>query len=301
MSACSGPTDDEPYAPPTSESDGSDSDVPVNHHVHGEIREEIDTEAEPQQRWDGTLDSIRIGTTFKTKEDVQRAVTLWSARRSVTYRLLESRPHTWVVECITRDPSFPQERLHGAYCNWSMRASKKVLSNKWKIVKWVDEHRCGGANAENVDRNVTSREIAALIFPKVRDDPSYKVAFIRTDVHTEYGVRVSYKKAWHGRRKANDAVYGSWETNFRDLPRYLSTVRQLNPGTVVQWKFPPGYAHSSRRPFKYVFWAFGPSIQAYKECRPVLSVDGTFLRGAYKGKLLMAVAKTANNNILPIA
>jgi len=30
-------------------------------------------------------------------------------------------------------------------------------------------------------------------------------------------------------------------------------------------------------------------------------VDGTFLRGGYKGKLLIAVAKSSNNNILPIA
>jgi MULE transposase domain/SWIM zinc finger len=52
---------------------------------------------------------------------------------------------------------------------------------------------------------------------------------------------------------------------------------------------------------KFVFWSFGPCINAFRRCRPVLSVDGTHLRGAYKGKLLTAVCKTSNNNVMPVA
>jgi hypothetical protein len=74
-----------------------------------------------------------------------------------------------------------------------------------------------------------------------------------------------------------------------------------NPGTVVQWRFEDGTEHHQRRIFKYVFWSFGACINAFKECMPVISVDGTHLRGAYKGKLLVAVCKTANNNIMPLA
>ncbi|XP_027071759.1 uncharacterized protein [Coffea arabica] len=36
-------------------------------------------------------------------------------------------------------------------------------------------------------------------------------------------------------------------------------------------------------------------------CRPVICVDGTHLRGEYKGKLLVAVTQDPNNKILPIA
>ena len=141
------------------------------------------------------MDSIREGTYFKKKEDVQRAITLWSASKAATFRLVESRPRTWAVECSTKDPSYPQERLHGVYCNWSMRASKQAIFGKWKIVKWVPEHRCTGANVSRADRNVTSTVIVALIFPKVREDPAYASKFIQADVHREYRVRVGYKKA----------------------------------------------------------------------------------------------------------
>ena len=52
---------------------------------------------------------------------------------------------------------------------------------------------------------------------------------------------------------------------------------------------------------KYVFWAFAPYIVTFQECCSVIYVDGTHLRGSYKGKLLVAVCKTSNNNILPLA
>nr|XP_043621865.1 uncharacterized protein LOC122593508 [Erigeron canadensis] len=53
--------------------------------------------------------------------------------------------------------------------------------------------------------------------------------------------------------------------------------------------------------FKYVFWAFGPAINAFHLCPPIISIDGAHLKGSYMGKLLIAVTKDANNNILPIA
>ena len=34
---------------------------------------------------------------------------------------------------------------------------------------------------------------------------------------------------------------------------------------------------------------------------PVICIDATHLRGTYKGKILMAVTKNANNMILPLA
>ena len=53
--------------------------------------------------------------------------------------------------------------------------------------------------------------------------------------------------------------------------------------------------------FKYVFWDFAPSIVRFAYCRPVISIDGTHLYGKYKGKLLIAIAIDANNEIFPLA
>ena len=53
--------------------------------------------------------------------------------------------------------------------------------------------------------------------------------------------------------------------------------------------------------FKYVFWAFALSIAGFAHCRPVISINGIHLYGKYKGKLLIAMATNANNEIFPLA
>ncbi|XP_022029273.2 uncharacterized protein LOC110930291 [Helianthus annuus] len=86
----------------------------------------------------------------------------------------------------------------------------------------------------------------------------------------------------------------------KELPKYVLRLQSRNPGTVVSWFHHP-HSAPGHPTFKYVFWAFGPSIRAFHLCQPVISVDGTHLKGGYCGKLLVAVTKNANNYIIPVA
>jgi hypothetical protein len=49
------------------------------------------------------------------------------------------------------------------------------------------------------------------------------------------------------------------------------------------------------------FLALGAAIAAFKHCRPVICIDGTFLTGKYKGAILTVVATDDNNQLLPLA
>jgi transposase-like protein len=49
------------------------------------------------------------------------------------------------------------------------------------------------------------------------------------------------------------------------------------------------------------FLALGPAIVAFKHCRLVTCIDGTFLTGKYKGTILTAVAADDNNQLFPLA
>jgi hypothetical protein len=42
-------------------------------------------------------------------------------------------------------------------------------------------------------------------------------------------------------------------------------------------------------------------VVGFAHCRPVISVDGTFLTGKYKSTLMVAVGMTAENQLLPLA
>ncbi|KAD3337360.1 hypothetical protein E3N88_32880 [Mikania micrantha] len=83
-------------------------------------------------------------------------------------------------------------------------------------------------------------------------------------------------KAWRARKEAIERIYGSWESNFEELPRYIAALQESNPGTIVEWFHSPT-GSSQCYTFKYVFWAFGPAIKTFLNCQPILSVDGTHL------------------------
>jgi hypothetical protein len=50
-----------------------------------------------------------------------------------------------------------------------------------------------------------------------------------------------------------------------------------------------------------MFWAFGPVIEGFVRCRPLISIDATHLYGKYNGKVIVAVAYDANNGLYPLA
>ena len=53
--------------------------------------------------------------------------------------------------------------------------------------------------------------------------------------------------------------------------------------------------------FKLWFMALGASIEGWKYCRPIIYVDGTFLKSKFGGILLTVASQDDNNQIFPLA
>ncbi|XP_071722617.1 uncharacterized protein [Rutidosis leptorrhynchoides] len=53
--------------------------------------------------------------------------------------------------------------------------------------------------------------------------------------------------------------------------------------------------------FQYIFWHFGATRLTFQHSHPVVTVDAKHLRGLYKGKAVVAVVKTANDRVVPVA
>jgi hypothetical protein len=52
---------------------------------------------------------------------------------------------------------------------------------------------------------------------------------------------------------------------------------------------------------EWVYWCFPQCVEAFKHCRPVISVDGTFLTGKYRGVLLIATGVDGEDRLAPLA
>ncbi|XP_025674919.1 uncharacterized protein [Arachis hypogaea] len=52
--------------------------------------------------------------------------------------------------------------------------------------------------------------------------------------------------------------------------------------------------------FHRLFWTFLPCVEAFRHCKPLVSIDGTHLYGKYGETLLLAIAQDGNSIILRI-
>uniref|UniRef100_A0A2N9ICB4 SWIM-type domain-containing protein n=1 Tax=Fagus sylvatica TaxID=28930 RepID=A0A2N9ICB4_FAGSY len=117
---------------------------------------------------------------------------------------------------------------------------------------------------------------------------------------TQFGHKISYYKVWDAKQKAIANIFGDWGESYQLLPKFMKALIDSNPGTQVEWKT-YWSEDAGCAIFESVFWAFGPSIQGFMHCRPVVSIDATHLYGKYEGKLMIAMATDANNGIYPLA
>ncbi|XP_073225726.1 uncharacterized protein [Cicer arietinum] len=115
--------------------------------------------------------------------------------------------------------------------------------------------------------------ICASIMQVVKVDPSIKVKVIIAEIQALRNYTVTYRKAWIGKNKAIEQIYVYHENSL------INGIRI----------------------FHRLFWAFVPCISAFKFCKPIVQVDGTWLYGKYKGTLSVAVAQDGNDNVIPIA
>ncbi len=253
--------------------------------------------------WDRNPESIKAGTLFDSREQAQDAVKRWSSARAVEFGHARTDPQTWSVKCATRSRNYPSNLLNGIRCDWAIRVRYQPHLMGWQVVKWVDRHNCAGEIRDDTTRIMSYNDVADLIVEKIAVKPDYEIKCIQKDCLLAWKCKVKYDKCWQGRRKALERVYGSTEQNFSELPKFLETAVRSVPGTTVRWKHKKVDVRMRRneKVFRYVFWSFGPCAKAFELCFPVVSVDGTHLRGSFKGKALIAMVKTANNRIMPIA
>ena len=79
----------------------------------------------------------------------------------------------------------------------------------------------------------------------------------------------------------------------------LDILKERNCGTYTAFK--ESVYNRQTNVFRHAFLSFSPCIESFKHCRPMLCVDGTFLTGKYKGKILTAIGVDANQQILTLA
>ncbi|XP_015969289.1 uncharacterized protein LOC107492745 [Arachis duranensis] len=243
----------------------------------------------------GSSTEFQIGQSFQNKDEAVLSVKDYSIQRGVEYRVIESDHLKYHGKC----------KQFGKGCTWLIRIALRARKGTWEIRRYSGPHTCLATSISSDHRQLDYHVICARILPLVRADAAVTVNVLQQATEADYGFRPSYKKVWMAKQKAVAQIYGDWEESYAELPRWMLGVQSTMAGTVTVLKTSPvwlrGEVDESTVYFHRLFWTFPPYIEAFRHCKPLVSIDGTHLYGKYGGTLLLAIAQDGNSNILPIA
>jgi hypothetical protein len=233
---------------------------------------------------------LRVGQTFNSKEDIIAYVNAYCIKNHREILVLASKPKLYTVHCRFKDTQG---------CHWRLHASVNQ-SGLFEIKRLIDIHQCINIGSNRDNKQLSSAFIAGLILDLVKADLSVKIVAIMETIKMNHHYTIKYNKAYRAKQKAIKHLFGSWKGAYAELPRLMQAIQASNPGTVYKfWHGPPNRAGECE--FEGLFWAFGASISGFAYCRPVITVDGTFLTGKYQGCLLLAISSDARNKLFPLA
>ncbi|KAM6594276.1 hypothetical protein CsatA_001979 [Cannabis sativa] len=181
---------------------------------------------------------------------------------------------------------------------WALTASRNGPTKSFIIRKYDRKmiHTCD-LNIRFADkRQATTKLIGNYIKPRFTNIKTTQTPQdIRGEMKHKYGVRMNYMKAWRSKEHAQEELRGKANESYRLLPGFLHMLQKTNPGTIVHMET------EDDNSFKYLFVALDASIKGWKKCKPIIVVDGTFLKSTYGGTLLSACTQDANGHIFPLA
>ena len=149
---------------------------------------------------------------------------------------------------------------------------------------------------------MTSTLIVSRLIEILKSQPNLKIKSIINIAEQIFNYKIKYDKPWRAKQRSWKMIYGSWEEAYEKLPSLLAAMKAANPGMHYEYiPKPNAWQEDGMQIFFRAFWCFPQSVESFRHCRPVFSIDGTFLLGKYMGTLLVAIFCDAKNALVPLA
>ncbi|KAI8561132.1 hypothetical protein RHMOL_Rhmol04G0313600 [Rhododendron molle] len=209
--------------------------------------------------------------------DFRRSLQRYAIENGFMYDLVKNDKYRVTAKCSISS------------CGWCVHAILDRSSKQFWIKKLVNEHGCGSTYRTNKHKRVTSSLVASEVTSMVQKKNNTSPTDLLDLFLDKYGLDLSYHHAWLGVEKARGEIFGDYESSFDKLRWYVEAAKIANPGSLLKLEVDPVSKEFSR-----FFVSFNACITGFNHCRPFLCLDGTHLKGRFKGCLLAATGKDAD-------
>nr|XP_016450534.1 PREDICTED: uncharacterized protein LOC107775321 [Nicotiana tabacum] len=232
---------------------------------------------------ESTQTAIEEGQVYQDKQTVAAGMKHFSVMHKFQFRVKRSSNRSYWLVCV------------GENCKWHFKAMSINEYAIFKIRSFNRQHTCSLIDETFIQRNHTAAVVGSMVIPKYCDPKTvYTPKDIQTDMLSEHGVNLSYMQVWRAKEKALRFLRGNSADSYSKLPKYFYILEETYPGSVVKLK------KTADECFLYAFVALCTSISGWQHCRPVVVVDETFLKSAYRGIILTASTMHEVGTILPL-
>ncbi|XP_078438200.1 uncharacterized protein LOC144708658 [Wolffia australiana] len=184
------------------------------------------------------------------------------------------------------------------HCPWTIYASWGPTREAFVIKSLNDEHMCY-TDPTNIHADYCW--IAEHFLETIRMDMNYKVVDMLRELQEKYGIIVSRPTCYNASSLARKMLQGSLNEQYHMLPCYVAELQKVNINSTFQLEVENDIHHSFAR-FKRLYICLESLVRGFLEgCRPVIGLDGCFLKTELKGQLFNAVGRDGNNQMFPIA
>jgi hypothetical protein len=175
--------------------------------------------------------------------------------------------------------------------------AKTSRTSRFQIITFIDDHKC----AENIDnRLVTSKVIAKRYEHFILANPMWKIESMKATIVLDMFADVSTSKCKHAKHIVMKKLMPGMKEEYSRVFDYQLELLRSNPGSIVAVCLDPTYMDQNI--FQSFYVCFNALKQGFKDgCIKVIGLDGCFFKGVFKGELLCAIARDANNQMYPLA
>ncbi|XP_028793439.1 uncharacterized protein LOC114749123 [Neltuma alba] len=184
-------------------------------------------------------------------------------------------------------------------CPFTLYASRDGNNVGYKVKTLCNEHWCG-----RVFKNprASVKWLAKHFKEKIQERLNYSICEMKNDVERELKVHMSLHKCKRAKKRIIQHMDGSFVDEFSKLEAYYNELKVSDPGSDISVEISNEALEQGKRVFRRMYLCFNAAKVGWKvRCRPLIGVDGTFLKGKARGILLTAVGLDANDSLYPLA
>ncbi|KAL5727577.1 hypothetical protein ACHQM5_000759 [Ranunculus cassubicifolius] len=226
-----------------------------------------------------------LGMKFNDPSQLKDCLRYYAVENKRNIRFVESKTKMILAKCKPK-------------CEWRLYANWMRGENSFQVKSLREKHRCSKAYRIGI---ANSRWLAKVFHNKIINNPKISWKLLKEEVKDRYHFEVTLDRCGKAKRFALGEVDEIMREHYAKLWDYGAELKLSIPGTTVSIMVNRPTLEALGH-FQRMYVCFGPLKKCWREgCRPVIGVDGCFLKNYCKGELLTAIGRDGNNWMFPIA